>query len=287
MRLIITGATGYLGQRLALQAAREHDVVSGYSRRPGAVTAGDPVRFDFSRPQTVKDTLLELGLDGSRDAIIHTAAINPGGDEDLMTTVNVAGSRAVAEAAAEAGVRLIQISTDVVHDGRSAPYDDHRRPTPLTPYAETKAQAEDEVAAIHTDCVVVRTSLIYGLHRPDRGTAGFMERLENGDKLKLFHDVIRQPIWVESLAKALVQLVSLSYQGCLNVAGGQAMSRDQFGRKMLKYWQVPESKQIQSVSAAHLSDKIPLDLRLDLTRAEGLGLRLPGVENVLAAAAIF
>ena len=287
MRLIITGSTGYLGQRLALQAAREHDVVAGYSRHPDAVTAGEPVHFDFLKPQSIASTLDGLELDAKQDVIIHTAALNPGGDENWMHTVNVEGSRAVAQAAADAGVRCIHVSTDVLHDGREAPYADDAEPKPLSTYGGTKADAEKAVLKAQPNSVVVRTSLIYGLHALDRGTEGFVKRLEKGETLQLFNDVIRQPIWVETLSKALIELARSRYTGHLNVAGNQPMTREQFGRKMLRYWQIPEPHRIESISATKISSKIPLDLRLDIEKAESLGLRLPGVEKVLAAAAVF
>lgn len=287
MRLIITGSTGYLGQRLALQAARDHDVVAGFSRHPDAVTAGEPVHLDFLKPQALAESLKNLKLRAGHDAVIHTAALNPGGDENWMHTVNVEGSRLVAQAAADAHVRLIHISTDVVHDGRHAPYPDNAEPKPLGTYGRTKADAEKAVLKAHPDAVIVRTSLIYGLHALDNGTASFVKRIESGEPLKLFHDVHRQPIWVESLAKALVELAHNRHTGHLNIAGRQSLTREAFGRKMLRYWQIPEPYRIESVSAAKISDKIPLDLRLNISRAESMGLRLPGVDKVLAAAAVF
>ena len=287
MRLIITGATGYLGQRLALQAARDHEVVAGYCRHPDAVTVGEPVKLDFQDPAALGNTLRDLELDAKRDVIVHTAALNPGGDENWMHTVNVEGSRTVAQVAADAGVRCVHVSTDVVHDGRHGPYDDDVSPSPLNTYANTKADAESAVLKAQPNSVVVRTSLIYGLHALDRGTQGFVERLEAGETLKLFYDVVRQPIWVETLSKALIELAESRYTGYLNVAGEQAMTREQFGLKMLRYWQVPEPHRVKAVAASKMSSKIPLDLRLKLDKAKSLGLRLPGVDNVIAAAAVF
>lgn len=207
-----------------------------------------------------------------------------------MDTVNRAASAALAEVAATHGIRLVHVSSDVVHDGRHAPYDDRATPSPLNEYGRTKAAGEAAALAAHPAAVAVRTSLIYGVHEIDRSTAGFIDRLRSGQRLSLFADVIRQPVWVEALAEALLRLaVELTdVAGPLNVAGRQPIDRAAFGRRMLAHWQIDAGAWgggIDDVAAAGVSDTIPLDLRLHLDRARALGLDCPGVDEVLSGAA--
>jgi dTDP-4-dehydrorhamnose reductase len=131
--------------------------------------------------------------------------------------------------------------------------------------------------------VIVRTSLIYGLEEMDRGTESFVKRIEAGQTLILFKDVVRQPIWVESLAEALLKLAELDFAGVLNVAGCQALTREEFGRRLLAWWQVDPRGLLQSGRAADISNTIPLDLRMTITKAEQLlQMTFPGVDEVLA-----
>jgi dTDP-4-dehydrorhamnose reductase len=219
-------------------------------------------------------------------AIIHTAAINPGqGDAAQMWRVNVDGSRYVAEAAAAVGARLVCVSSDIIHSGRNAPYAGNAPPSPINDYGRSKAAAEAAIIEANPLAVIVRTSLIYGLDEMDRGTAGFVERLASGQPLILFSDVIRQPVWVETLAAALLKLVKLDFAGILTVAGRQALTREEFGRRMLAWWQVDPAGLVQSGRAADISDTTPLDLRLDVAVAEQwLDMTFPGVDEVLAEA---
>ncbi len=113
MRLLITGASGYLGRRVALRAAGEHEVLAGYGRHREQGVAGEPVTLNLRRPRRSAATLHRL----RPEAVIHAAAINPGGPEDLMAAVNVDGARHLAAAAAEIGAHWIQVSTDVVLSG--------------------------------------------------------------------------------------------------------------------------------------------------------------------------
>lgn len=280
--LLITGAGGYLGRHLAPLAAARYQVYATYHANPDRITAGQPVLLDLADRAAVHGLVQQL----APAVIIHTAAINPGaGDEAVMMRVNAAGSRHLAEAAAAVGSRLIHVSSDVVHNGRAAPYPDEASPAPLNGYGRSKAAAEAAVREFCPQAAIVRTSLIYGLTIMDRGTAGFAERLAREGGLVLFSDVIRQPVEVNNLSEALLRLAESDFSGLLNVAGRQAITRTDFGRKMLAYWGVEIDRRVQTGRAADISDTIPLDLRLDISQGQTLlGMTFLGVDEVLAAA---
>jgi dTDP-4-dehydrorhamnose reductase len=277
--ILITGGSGYLGLHLCAKAAKIHTVFTTYRIHPNEIKAGEPIQLDL----TSRGAVLKVVRDLAPQAIIHTAAVNPGqGDEQVMRQVNVQGSRYVAEAAAAVGARLVHVSTDVVHDGRHAPYADDAPPSPLNAYGRSKAAAETAVAEIDPQAAIVRTSLIYGLDEMDRGTAGFIERLKKGEPLVLFNDVVRQPVWVENLSEALLKLTHVEFGGLLNVAGRQALTREKFGRRLLAWWHVDPGDLLSSGRAADISDTIPLDLRMSVSKAEQLlQMDLPGVDEVL------
>ena len=280
--LLITGGSGYLGWHLGSKAADEFNLYVTYRNQAAEIAAGEPVYLDLTNQGDVQRTVAKI----KPAAIIHAAAINPGqGDEQTMMQVNVDGSRYVAEAAVAIGARLVHVSTDVVHDGKHAPYADDAPPSPLNAYGRSKAAAETAVTVVAPQAAIVRTSLIYGLEKMDRGTEGFIERLNAGEKLLLFNDVIRQPVWVDSLAEALLKLVNLDFAGTLNVAGRQAMTREAFARRMLQWWGVDAQTNIEAGKAADISSTIPLDLRLSVSKAEQLlQMRLPGVDEVISDA---
>jgi dTDP-4-dehydrorhamnose reductase len=144
--------------------------------------------------------------------------------------------------------------------------------------------AEEAVLASSAEAVIVRTSLIYGWRpRADRNARQVMDALAAGQPVRLFTDEVRCPVWVESLAAALIELANLSCTGVLHVAGAQALSRYEFGVRLLRFHGMDPAPVLPALS--HDSGLTrPLDCTLDCSRARAL-LRtpLPGVDEVLAA----
>ena len=65
MRLLITGASGYLGRRLTLQAA-DHEVFAGYGRHRDRVPAGRPVELDLRRGEEAAAALAGIRPDAAQ-----------------------------------------------------------------------------------------------------------------------------------------------------------------------------------------------------------------------------
>ena len=273
-RLLITGGSGYLGRHLVRRVA------AGW---PGAwrytTFSADPL----GRPQGARLDLRD-GAAVARfvagfapEAVIHTAGSNTTPD---MTAVIVDGTRHVAEAAARAGARLVHLSTDSIFGGDRAPYDESAPPAPLNEYGRAKAAAE-ALALAHPNAVAVRTSLIYGLEEMDNGTAWLAAALRAGRPVTLFTNQRRNPVWVETLAAACLELLDLPYRGVLNVAGRQTLSRAEFGLRLLDWWGIGKRDTLSL--AEDTSGRWPVDCALNVGRAGGL-LQTPllGVDEVLA-----
>lgn len=279
-KVLITGATGYLAGAL-IPVAKNYGNVTGLARNAADLPDDvDAISLDILDASGIADVCTAE----KPDVIIHAAASNPGSDESAMQRINEFGAKHIAEAAVKVGARLVVVSSDTVHDGVSAPFADNAVANPLPDflYGQSKAAAERAVTLCYPDAIIVRTSLIYGIERIDRGTASFVSRLNAGEPVKLFHDVIRQPVHDIALSECLCKL-GFEYEnehGTINIAGNQALSRLEFGQRMLDFWQIDGRDQVEAVSGASFPG-LPLDLRLNLDRAHALGLATPGVDEVI------
>lgn len=270
-RILITGGSSYLGQHLVPLAAQEHEIVYTYFRN-------DPLALASGRKVDVREKTAVLSLISTFQphTIIHTAGSNRGDDVDGVIRL---GAQHVTEAAMAVGTRLIHLSTDVIFDGLEPLYGETAVCTPITPYGRAKAAAESIVAQ-HDNHAIVRTSLIYSLTQMDHGTRWMAEALRAGEPVTLFNNQFRNPVWVQTLCLACLELVDNGHVGILNVAGRQAMSRAEFALKMLDYWRIAERETI--TIAPSTGNKWPLDCCFDLGLGTAvLNIPLLGVDDVL------
>lgn len=157
MRLLITGAGGFLGSHL-LEAAQKHwrgDIYALCNYHGdgniGWLTPSD--RYTIVR-QDIRDTTAIVNL--KPDLVINAAArvsvTNSFGSPDDTWDVNATAVERMVNALPNA--RIVQISTSEVFDGRSAPYLPSSRPHPRTPYGGSKHAAEGSVVRKdgHTVC---------------------------------------------------------------------------------------------------------------------------------------
>lgn len=275
-RILITGGSSYLGQHLLPLASANHEVHYTYfQNNPGDPPGG--IQLDLRNKQQVIDRVQKL----KAAVIIHTAGSNR---VDDMSQVIVQGTANISQAAALTGARLIHISTDVVFDGRFAPYDETASTAPLHEYGRAKVAAEEHVRKV-ADHAIIRTSLIYGLHIMDRGTAWMVKALRAGQEVTLFTDQKRNPVWAETLSRACLELAANDYRGILNVAGRQVLSRAEFGQRMLDWWGI-EARETLHFGRSD-SQRWPQDCTLSIARAEEiLTTPLFGVDEVLEQAKI-
>lgn len=211
MRLLVTGAAGFLGREVVRLAG--HDVIPTY--HTAAVAGG--VRMDVRDRGEVADVLRRVRPDG----IIHAAFRQ----SDWETTADGAANLAVAAR----GARLVFVSTDVVFGGADQPYDEDAAPCPVTPYGAAKAAAETTIRAVDPSAVIARTSIIVG----SDGTSAserLVHSLASGQPGALFAGNIRCPVHVSDLATALLELLESEHTGTAHVAGPDAVSRLELGR---------------------------------------------------------
>jgi len=289
-QLLITGGSGYLGRWVIRLACESWEVTATYLTDASHSRGVDWRRLDVRDQSSVEALIAEL----RPEAIVHTAALNPG-QGTAFHAVNAKGTRHVANAAAAVGARLIHVSTDVLFDGEKGNYSEEDHPSPITPYGRSKALAEEAVRASGANAVTVRTSLIYGptanvpdaaspdtnWRQWDRQTRWIVGNLKSGKPVNLFTDERRCPIWVRSLASALVELADRTYTGILHVAGVQALSRHAFGLRLARFHGVdPEG--ITPALSRESGLVRPLDCTLDCSRARMLlHTPLPGIDTIL------
>ncbi len=276
MHVFITGGTGYLGSALLRQRPGQPWVLwASYFSGAPALPGVEWVRLDIRDAKAVEATLARF-----RPAVVvHTAYSKA--DPEALEAITVQGSAHVAQACARLGARLIHLSTDQVFDGERPPYAESALPNPITPYGRAKLEAERRVQAILPEATLVRTSLIWGLNPVDVTSQMVLEIADGKRAGGLFVDEYRSFVFVEDLAQALWELVSLDLQGLLHLGGAEVLSRLEFGR-LIAPLHGRDPARLPAQRRADFPEPRPANCALDSALARSLlQTRLRGVREVL------
>ena len=232
MKLLVTGAAGFIGSTYVRLVADEHEVVVldklTYAGRrenlPGDVelVVG-----------AIEDRELVMQLAEGRDAIVNFAAESHVdrsiADQEAFVRTHVIGTGVLLDAARERAIpRYLQVSTDEVYgsiaDGsftESSPLD------PSSPYSATKAAGDLLVSAhAHThgiEAVVCRGSNNYGPRQyPEKLIPLCVLNALNGDSLPVYGDgrQVRNWLYVEDFCRAIHTVLERGRPGETYNAGG-------------------------------------------------------------------
>jgi len=193
MRVLVTGANGFVGRALCAEALVCGMAVRGAVRRPCELPGetGLQILKDFDDRDGWNQALSGVGV------VIHTAArahvMNESNADPLaeFRRVNVRGTLDLATQAASAGVRRFLFISSIGVNGAETsarPYSATDEPKQQSAYAVSKYEAELGLQALATqtgmEVVIVRPPLVYGLGAP--GNFGSLLRwLKRGVPLPL------------------------------------------------------------------------------------------------------
>src|SRR4051812_44735955 len=158
MRLLVIGSGGMLGRAVARDAARlGHDVVTLGHQQLDITDADHVARIvGAARARAGINCAAYTDVDGAE------------AHEGRALRVNGDGAGHVARAAAEAGARVVHVSTDYVFDGaKREPWVESDPVAPLQAYGRTKLAGEVAVAESGAEHAIVRTAWLFGAGGPN------------------------------------------------------------------------------------------------------------------------
>jgi UDP-glucose 4-epimerase len=200
MRIVVTGATGFVGSHVAVRLARAGHTVVATGRDPGKVPALAEVkgitldRLDLGDPASWAGPLRRA------DALVHVA-LGWGDTGPEMLTADTAASVGLFEAARQAGAkRVVYTSSTAAHGELTAVNVEDRQPRPTDLYGATKAATEQFARAYAAQqglsVHVIRPGYVFGepvvagaRSQPDRRFAQVCDAVIDGKPVRLVkHD---------------------------------------------------------------------------------------------------
>ncbi len=216
MKVLLTGASGFLGKAVMQRLVDAHDVVGLSHSQSLSGLAKCDIRdahalcavLDAHSPDIVVNSAAYRDPDTCEEDPAECVRLN-------VTPVETLCGHLPRE------TRVIQISTDYVFDGDSPPYTEESATKPLSEYGRSKVSAE-HIVAQRTGSATLRIPVLVGA-APSLAESGYIGRLisvvreKNPSTLDDVH--VRYPTWIEDVAQAIAFLIDIQAEGIFHCSG--------------------------------------------------------------------
>ncbi len=273
MRILITGASGFIGGHLFYSAPRDWAVLGTHLHWTPPKRESGWVPLDLLKFSALRNCMDNL----QPDLIIHAAALSRiafcQNNAAAAWKTNYDLTAELAGICGDKKLRLILLSSDMVFDGVRGHYSELDATNPLNVYGSAKLAAEREVLRLDRRGVVLRLNLTYG--RPRAGGRSFSEEIiqvvAGGQPYRLFADQFRSFMSVQNLAKCVWEIAGGDYFGLLHLGGSQAADRFTFGTMLAQRANLRDNLLIPaSVAEAENQNFHPRNNTFDLAKAKNI-----------------
>ena len=221
-KLLVIGATGYIGARL-LQSANKIAPAIGTSSVGGnnllALRLDAPADFDYGKIH-------------SGDVVLLTAAISApdicAREHDRAWAVNVTGTSSFIQSAIDRGARVVFFSSDTVYGEREDAFDEKAVCNPAGEYAEMKREVEQRFSG-NASFKAVRLSYVFS--REDKFSRYLVGCAERNEEADLFHPFFRAIVHRGDVVEGALALIARwddVPEQVINFGGPQVLSRIEF-----------------------------------------------------------
>lgn len=272
-KILITGASGFLGTKLYTQLLPKYDVVGSYSSHPREKL----IHLDVSD----RESVLKIMEDLHPEIIIHTAgAPDPDYCEEHPVEtekVHFVGAKNIVEASKKVGAKLIYISTTYVFGGDTAPYSETDPTSPVNLYGAAKARAENEVQILDNSAIL-RFDFLYGYNEPNSPN-GLVGKILSGRRIEANSKQQRKPLLVDDVARTAERIIETNGSGIYHLAGPDNITKYELCKRLEQILGL--TGDIHPIEFEQQVAKRPKDSSLSINRLAELGISCTPIEPAL------
>ncbi len=237
MKILITGGSGLLGTVLNLKLSEENEILTQFNRN-----SGNCKNFKNAQGDLCDFKFIDLLFDEFKpDAVVHTAGITRPEVSDEMPynevyKINAGVTKYIAQHCERINALMIFTSTDLVYDGSgSGLINEGGEINPLSNYALSKYDAENEIKNVFDNYIVLRLSLLFGFGYPYTKCNFQMmyNKFLKSEKVNLFYDQYRTPLSLLNAAEIILFLCKSDIKSVtMNCGGLERVSRAGLGERL-------------------------------------------------------
>lgn len=272
MKVLVTGVHGQLG----------YDVCKILDARGIEYKGVGRADFDLTNSDATRAYVKNY----APDAVIHCAAwtaVDKAEDDlDMVKTINVDGTRAIAEACKELGSKMMYISTDYVFPGTGDRFYEPDDPTgPLGAYGMTKLGGEMAVQELLEKYFIVRISWVFGING-NNFIRTMLRLAETRTDLSVVCDQIGSPTYTADLAPLLCDMIASDKYGVYHATNEGVCSWAYFAEEIFRV--AGKQVNVHHIPTSEYPTRAvrPLNSRLSKDKLEEVGFkRLPTWQDAL------
>lgn len=272
MRIMVTGATGMLGQ----------DVVRVLQMKGHECLGVSTADFDLLDAEAVRKAVTAAMPQGIIHCAAYTAVDRAESEPEKCAAINGLGTLNLARAARTVDAKLLYISTDYVFDGSgSLPWQIADRTCPLNVYGMSKLQGEEAARALLPRSFILRTSWVFGAG--GRSFVSTMLRLgQERQLLQVVNDQVGSPTYTLDLAQLIADMIVTDRYGVYHASNEGYCSFAEFARAILQL--SGSHSRVQAITSEEYpcAARRPRNSRLSKQSLDEAGFRrLPPWEDAL------
>ncbi len=219
--LIITGATGTLGQAFARICEKRGLDFHLLSRS----------QLDIADHNSIVDALDQFDPWAVINAAGYVRVDDAESDEKTCFRENVDGPALLARECASRKLPLVTFSSDLVFDGlKGTPYVESDATAPLNVYGRSKSEAESRVLSLLPEALIIRTSAFFGPWDKFNFVHMVLKTLAKGSRFFAAGDVAMSPTYVPELVNATLDLLIDGEFGVWHLTNSGSLSWADFAR---------------------------------------------------------